>query len=363
MNKLTKGIITALIIIVIAFVVVYPKLNFAGDDNGQAPAAASGRQQGPLPVSVVVTAPERLESTISVTGSVQANESVALSPEQAGMITRISFREGEYVKKGQALVYLNDEELRAQQERLNYTRKLMEESENRQRRLLEREAISQAEYDIALNEMRTNLADIKVVEAQLAKSVIRAPFNGMIGLRQVSEGSYISPSEQIATLVNLDPVKVEFSVPERYANEVKIGDKISFTRNEQGGGTIRTGEVYAVEPRIDTETRTLRMRAISENKDRKLLPGMFVRITLVLGVNDDALMIPSQAMIAEMEGYKVFVIEDGKAVEKQVKTGMRTDRRVQVISGLNAGDSVLTTGILQVKAGAPVKVTEVINNH
>lgn len=362
MNKRTKGILTALIILVIAFLIIYPKLDLSGADNNKQRAATAGAGQSALPVSVVVATPEKLENTISVTGSVLANETVALSPELAAMITRISFDEGQMVKKGQKLVYLNDEELRAQLERLNYTRKLLEESENRQRRLLEREAISQAEYDVALNEMRTNLADIKVVEAQLAKSVIRAPFNGMIGLRQVSEGSYVTPADQIATLVSLDPVKLEFSVPERYANEVGIGDKISFTRNEQGG-EIRTADVYAMEPRINTETRTLTLRALSENKDRKLLPGMFVRINLVLDVNENAIMIPAQAMIPEMEGYKVYVVEEGKAVEKSVRTGVRTADRVEVIDGLQQGDSVLTTGILQVKAGTPVRVTEVKKNN
>lgn len=361
MNKRTKGILTGLIILVIAFLIIYPKLDLAGADGAAQKPAAAAAAQGPLPVSEAVAIPDRLENTISVTGSVLANETVQLSPELPGMITRITFEEGQMVKKGQPLVYLNDEELRAQLERLNYTRKLLEESENRQRRLLEREAISQAEYDIALNEMRTNLADVKVVQAQLAKSVIRAPFNGMVGLRQVSEGSYVSPADQIATLVNLDPVKIEFSVPERYANEVGVGDRINFSRNEEAGSS-KSAEVYAVEPRIDTETRTLRMRALSENKNRLLLPGMFVRIRLVLDVRENAIMIPAQAMIPEMDGYKVFVVEDGTAVEKRILTGMRTENRVEVTEGLNPGDSVLTTGILQVKAGAPVRVTEVYKN-
>lgn len=362
MNKRTKGILIGLIILVIAFLIIYPKLDLSGAGNAEQRPATVANAGTALPVTVVVAEHQRLENTISVTGSVLANETVQLSPELPGMITRITFTEGQMVKKGQPLVYLNDEELKAQMERLNATRKLFEESEARQRRLLEREAISQAEYDIALNEMRTNLADIKVVEAQLSKSIIRAPFDGMVGLRMVSEGAYVTPADQIATLVNLDPVKLEFSVPERYANEVGVGDRINFSRNEQGGPSSRMADVYAIEPRIDTETRTLRMRALTENKDRLLLPGMFVRIKLVLDVQENAIMIPAQAMIPEMEGYKVFVVENGKAVEKSVRTGKRTENRVEVTGGLNPGDSVLTTGILQVKAGAPVRVTEVYKN-
>lgn len=359
MNKLTKNILIGLIILVVAFLIIYPKLDLSGSDAETQQANAGGAKAGDaLQVSVVVAAPQRLENSIAVTGSVLANESVELSPELAGKITRINFEEGQFVKKGQPLVYLNDDELRAQQERLNYTRKLFEQSENRQRQLLEREAISQEEYDIALNELNTNLSDLKVVEAQLAKSVIRAPFSGIIGLRQVSEGTYVSPADQIATLVNIDPIKIEFSVPERYANEVNVGDNVIFARSE-GAEKEREAKVYAVEPRINTETRTLSMRAITENDTRSLLPGMFVRIKLVLDVNESTLMVPAQSLIPEMDGYKVFVVENGKAVEKRVSTGARTERLVEVMDGLNQGDSVLITGILQVKNGAPVQVTQV----
>lgn len=359
MNKLTKNILIGLIILVVAFLIVYPKLDLSGSETTAQAASAAGKPaEGPLPVAVVVAGPQRLENAVQVTGSVLANESVELSPELAGKITRINFEEGQYVKKGQPLVYLNDDELRARQERLNYTQALFEQSEARQRKLLEREAISQEEYDIALNELNTSLADLKVVEAQLAKSVIRAPFSGMIGLRQVSEGSYVSPADPIATLVSINPVKIEFSVPERYANEVKVGNSILFSRSE-GGENERSAKVYAVEPRINTETRTLTMRALSENDARTLLPGMFVRIKLVLDVNENSIMVPAQSLIPEMEGYKVFVVKNGSVVEKKVSTGIRTETTVEVTDGLQAGDSVLTTGILQVRSGTPVRVSQV----
>ena len=363
MNKLSKRILIGLIVLVVAFIIVYPKLDFGGTEGeAKKASAAAGKAKGPLPVAVIVAAPERLENSILVTGSVLANESVQLSPELAGKITRINFEEGQFVKKGQPLVYLNDDELRARMERLNYSRKLYEDTESRQRKLLEREAISQEEYDRALNELNTNLSDIKVVEAQLAKSVIRAPFSGMLGLRQVSEGTYVSPADPIVTLVNIDPVKIEFSVPERYANEVKVGDNIVFARSE-GAEKERKAKVYAVEPRVNTETRTLSMRALSENKERSLLPGMFVRIKLVMDVNENSLMVPAQSLIPEMEGYKVYVVENGRVVERRVQAGIRTESHVEVTEGLNQGDSVLTTGILQVKSGMPVRVTEVKKNN
>lgn len=362
MNKITKRILTSLIVLVVLFLIIYPKLDFSGGEDQPAAAQTAAGKLAPTPIVIMVTSQQELENTISITGSILANESVDLSPELAGKITRISFEEGQYVKKGQPLLYLNDDEMRAQLERLNYTRKLYEQSESRQRQLLEREAISQEEYDIALNELHTNLSDIKVVEAQIAKSVIRAPFSGVIGLRQVSEGSYVSPADYIATLVNIDPVKIEFSVPERYANEVGIGNDVSFSRSEEAV-INQKGKVYAVEPRIDLETRTLRMRAITQNDDRKLLPGMFVRIKLVLDVNENSIMVPAQSLIPEMEGYKVFVVKDGKAEARKVSTGMRTENQVEITDGLFPGDSVLTTGILQVKSGSPVRVTEVQQNN
>lgn len=359
MNKLTKRIITVIIILIVVFLIVYPKLDLSGSEGEAVAVAAAPAAAGPLQVNVLVTEHQPLENTVTITGSILANESVQLKPEMAGKITRISFGEGEFVQEGQPLVYINRDELEAQLERLNYTRKLNEQNEDRLRKLLEREAISQEEYEIAQNELNTNLADIKVVEAQIEKSVIRAPFSGTIGLREISEGSYVTPGDNIATLVSIDPVKVEFSVPERYANEVSVGDQIAFKRSENAE-KVRTGKVYAVEPRINTETRTLTMRALSENDDRKLLPGMFVRINLVLDVNDNTILVPAQALIPEMNGYKVYVVENGKAVEKRVGTGVRTADRVEVTEGLEPGDSVLTTGILQVKNGAPVEVTEVV---
>lgn len=361
MNKVTKGILTTLIVLVVLFLIIYPKLDLSGSDGKPAAAQAAAAKSAPIPVVVTVTSQQELENTISVTGSILANESVDLSPELSGKITRIRFEEGQYVKKGEPLLYLNDDEMRAQLERLNYTKKLYEQSESRQRQLLEREAISQEEYDIALNELKTNLSDIKVVEAQIAKSVIRAPFSGVIGLRQVSEGSYVSPSDNIATLVNIDPVKIEFSVPERYANEVGVGDDISFSRRDDVL-VDQKGKVYAVEPRINLETRTLTMRAITQNDERMLLPGMFVRIKLVLDVNKNSILLPAQSLIPEMEGYKVFVVKDGKAESRRVETGMRTDDQVEITGGLVPGDSVLATGILQVKNGSPVRVTEVQQN-
>lgn len=335
----------------------YPRLDFNGNAEDVASNTNPGASaQAGLPVKVVELKRETLENNLNVTGSLIPNEMVNLRPEVAGLVQRVSFNEGEFVTRGTPLLYLNDDELKAQFDRLEYTKKLYESQENRQKELLSREAISQEEYDIVLNQFNTNLADLRLIEAQLNKMVIRAPFDGVLGLRQVSEGSVIGTADVIASIVNIDPIKIEFSIPERYANEIKNGSKIYFSSNVSADEAI--GTVYAVEPNIDPATRTIKIRAQSPNKARRFLPGMFVRVRLVLSVRDDALLVPSEAVVPELEGYKVFVSKDGVAESRRVTIGQRTDTRVQILDGVQPGELVLTTGILQVREGMPLSVTQ-----
>lgn len=362
MKNQTKIILTLVIVAVIAVIFIYPKRDqiFGGKTAGPAPTQQPGGpgQGEPLPVNVVEIRPERLENNLSITGTIIPNETVNLRSEISGLVKRISFREGEFVKKGTPLVYLNDDELKAQYQRLEYTKKLFESQENRQKQLLAKEAISQEEYDIVLNQYNTNLADLRLVEAQLSKTVIRAPFDGVLGLRMISEGSVIGTADVIASIVNIDPIKIEFSIPERYSNMVTLGSKIYFS-NEAGGKEVE-GTVYAYEPNIDAATRTLKLRATSPNRERAFLPGMFVRIKFILGVEENALMVPSEAIIPELSGYKVFVVNSDKKVEeRQVSIGTRTDKFVQIVNGLKEGDLVLTTGVLQARTGMPVNYTKI----
>jgi len=364
MKKQNKIIVSILIVAVIAVIFIYPRRDqiFGGNSQGPVPSMSQGPggsgQGQPLPVRVVEIRPQQLENNLSVTGTIMPNETVNLRTEISGLVKKIAFREGEFVKKGTPLVYLNDDELRAQYQKLEFTKKLFESQENRQKQLLAKEAISQEEYDIVLNQFNTNLSDLMLVEAQLNKTIVIAPFDGVLGLRQISEGSVIGTNDIIASIVNIDPIKIEFSIPERYANMVKVGSKIFFS-NEAGGQEVE-GTVYAYEPTIDAGTRTLKLRATSPNRNRSFLPGMFVRIKFVLGVEENALMIPSQSLIPELNGYKVFVVNnEGKVEERQVSIGTRTESDVQIINGLKEGDLVLTTGVLQVRTGMPVNYTKI----
>ncbi|MCF1752008.1 efflux RND transporter periplasmic adaptor subunit [Mariniradius sediminis] len=365
MKKQTKVILTVAIVLVLAFIFLYPRwgqITGSGPSSGPAAGPSAGGPGGggaqPLPVNVVQVAPKVFENNLSVTGTIIPNETVNLRTEISGLVTKVSFQEGQFVKKGTPLLYLNDDELRAQLQKLEFTKKLFESQENRQKQLLEKEAISQEEYDIVLNQFNTNLSDIKLLQVQLNKTVVRAPFDGVLGLRQISEGSVIGPNDIIASIVNIDPIKIEFSIPERYASEVKVGSKIYFT-NDAGGENVE-GTVYAFEPNIDAGTRTLKIRAQSPNSNRAYLPGMFVRIKYVLGTLANAYFVPAEAIIPELNGYKVYVVNaENKVEDRQVSIGTRTEREVQIVDGLKEGDLVLTTGVLQARQGMLVNYTKI----
>src|SRR5690554_2145648 len=357
MKRQTKIILIVGIALVVAVTFFYPRLDLFADKDQPVAANNTAGSSGPLPVEVVQIQPQKWEKNLSVTGNGIPNEALELRAGTSGLVTEITYKEGEVVKKGTQLVYLNDDELTAQKDRLNYTRKLYEGQENRQKQLLEREAISQEEYDIVLNQFNTNVADINLIDALIRQTVIRAPFDGVIGLRQISEGSVITPADIIVNVVNIDPIKIDFSIPERYANIVKQGSRITFTNAAVEGESV--GQVYAIAPNIDAATRTLQLRAISPNKDRKFLPGMFVGVKLNLNVNEEALMVPAESLIPELDGYKVFVANGDNVIEEvKVSIGIRTERAVQVTDGLKAGDLVLTTGVIQAKPGMAVNITK-----
>lgn len=356
MNKNVKTALTVIIILGVLFLIALPKLSFLNKEDLTDASTSQGSASG-IPVEVMSVTPTLLDNSINITGTVLANESIEVTSELPGKISGIYFKEGDKVQKGDLLVKINDEELRAQLEKLKYTRKLNEDTEVRMRQLLERDAISQEEYDIALTGSQTAAADIKVLEAQIAKATIRAPFTGIIGLRYVSEGSYLAPASVIASLYSVDPAKIEFSVPGRYGNAVSKGDKISFLT--EGSDEVFSGEVYAIEPKIDPVTRTLLVRALSPNKERKLIPGQFIRIALILETKQDAIMIPTMAVVPEANDHLVYVVRDGKAEAVKINIGFRGAQRVEVLSGLSVGDTVVVSGIQQIKEGAALRVMAV----
>jgi len=355
---MNKTLVTILIVVVVVFLLALPKLGLFKEDEAIL-STTSQTNVAALTVEAIVVKPTSFDKKLVVTGTIRANESIEMKSEVSGKITGIYFTEGQAVDRGDLLIKIDDAELLAQFEKQKFNKKLNEDNEFRQRKLLEKEAISQEEYDNALNRLNTTTADIQLLEAQLAKTTIRAPFNGFIGFRYVSEGAYISPSVVIATLYSLNPAKIEFSIPAKHASKVSVRSKIFFTI--ESDTTHFSGVVYAVEPQIDASTRTLKIRASTPNPKGKMLPGQFVTIQLVLEHLANSIMVPTEAVVPEQEGNKVYILENGKAKEAKVSAGERTERTLEILSGLNVGDTVLTTGILQLRKGLPVNVTRITN--
>ncbi|WP_207429118.1 efflux RND transporter periplasmic adaptor subunit [Pedobacter sp. SYSU D00535] len=351
-----KHIIYAVLIIGFGSLIVYRISKNSGDDKGgkMAGGKPGGPNQPPMRVDGVVISPTRFENTLAVTGSIDPDEQVEIKGDATGLIRAIYFKEGTNVRKGQVLVKIDDSELRAQLAQAVTRQNLAAENERRARLLLEKEAISREEYDASLAELRSQRSQTQLVRAQIAKTVITAPFNGKVGLRQVSVGEYLTPTTAITTLVNINPVKVTFSVPEKYSSQVQVNTEIAFT---VAGSTQKyTARVYAVEPRIEAATRTLQLRARADNSRGTLIPGAFANIVLPLTTIEEAILIPSESIVPVQNGKKVFVTEAGKAKEVMVETSTRTEKDVLVTAGLKPGDTVLTTGVMTLKEGAPVKV-------
>jgi membrane fusion protein, multidrug efflux system len=354
MNKLLKRTLLTLLVLLVLLFLLGRRLGWFEFEQ-QESVVQSARPSG-LPVRALVIKPVDLDNRILTSGTVLPDESVELSSEASGKITAIYFREGERVRKGDLLLTINDADLQAQLQRFKYQEALLVEREFRQRKLLEKEAVSQEVYDRALADLNTNRAEMLMVEAQIAKTRVKAPFDGVIGLRMVSEGSYITPSTRIASLVKMQPVKVEFSIPEQYASDVKPGNQISFTI----GSTKKTYEakVYAVEPIIDQSTRTLRIRAIYPNPGLDVIPGSFATVELVLRTYHEALTIPTEALVPMLGAQMVYLYKNGMAEPVEVQTGIRTSDMIQITSGLNPGDTLITTGILQLRKGMAVVLSE-----
>ncbi len=351
----TKHIFYLSLIVIVVAAVIYRLTQNQGAKAGGGPGGPAGPGGTPITnVNGVVVITESFANSLSVSGSIEANEQVQLRSEISGLVTGIYFKEGSNVSKGQLLVKINDRELQAQLAQALTREKLSSETEFRAGALLKKEAISAEEYDVALADLRSLQSATQLIRAQLAKAQLRAPFSGKIGLRTVSEGEYLTPTTPIANLVNINPVKITFSVPEKYAGQIKLNSKISFT--VAGSNKKYEAQVYAIEPSIDLSTRTLQLKARADNPRGDLLPGSFADITLPLSNVEDAILIPTEAIIPVLKGKKVFITDKGKAKEVMVETGTRTDKSVLITSGLNAGDTVLTTGMMSLKPEAPVKV-------
>jgi len=354
MSRSRKHVVYGAVAFALLLVAAIPKLKvFQGNSGPENPGTRSDNR---IAVNAHVVKTEQLDDRIFTSGTLLANDEVELRSELTGKAIKIYFEEGSRVAAGQLLVKINDAELQAQLQREKYRQELGMQREERQRQLLKGNLVSQETYDVALNELNTIKAGIELINAQIEKTEIRAPFAGQIGLKYVSDGSYITPSTRIATLQSTNPVKVDFSIPEKYAGEIRRGAKVTF--GIQGLKSTYQGTVYAIEPRIDQVTRTVQIRATSPNPNGELIPGAFAEVELVLRTIPAALTLPAQALIPELSGHKIFLYRGGVVEIRAIEIGIRTSSTVQITKGVQPGDTVLTSGILQVRPGSPVNIVQ-----
>ncbi|HQN98467.1 MAG TPA: efflux RND transporter periplasmic adaptor subunit [Bacteroidales bacterium] len=364
-RRIIRISMTIAAVVVILLLVFYPKIkplwNRAPNDSQLMPRRGLGKGNQPLLASGYVVVPVQMQEMIRSTGTLLPDEEVELSFEAQGKLVGIYFDEGRRVKKGELLAKLNDAPLQAQLLKLQAQHKLTEEKLFRQKQLLDRDAISRESYDQVATELQTIEADIKLLEARIAETELRAPFDGIIGLRLISEGAYATTQTPIARLVKISPLKLEFSIPERYAGNVSPGFPVKFSID--GISKEFQAEVYAVEPKVEINTRTIVVRAFYPNKNEELKPGRFTSVILILSQLNNAIAIPTQALIPEMDGEKVFVYRNGKAEKIKVTTGLRTESQIEIKSGLKFGDTLLTTATLQLRQGLPVKLDTLVKNE
>lgn len=338
--------------IVIIGLLIGAKLLFFPGKAGAPKGGPKGK--GPVPVQVHVVNPAELSRTIQSPGVLQGAESVELMPEASGRIVSISFSEGKRVEKGQLLVKLNDADLQAQLKKAELQTQLQEAKTARLRKLEAIKGVSAEELEAAENLLATLSAERDLLNAQIRKTEVRAPFSGTIGLRSVSEGAWVGPGTRIATLVEDKSLKLSFSVASRYAGMISEGALVKF--RQSGDTTLHSARIYAREAQASEGSRMMLYRAQVESANAKLLPGKAVEVKIPLSTQADAILIPTQSIVPVLKGQKVFVVKNGKADEVQVTTDYRTESLIEVTQGLQPGDSVVTTGLLSLKKGAEVKV-------
>jgi membrane fusion protein (multidrug efflux system) len=359
MTKKTKIILISAIILLIIGMAFFPKikrylLSNNSDTDSITDTRTSSQRRTPLNVNGKILKYEELEDIFRTKGRLIPDEEVDLSFETSGKIKHIYFKEGSTVKQGDLLAKVNDEPLQAELKKLEAQLPLAEGRVLRQKTLLEKDAVSQEAVESVTTELEKLKADIQLVKTRIAQTELRAPFDGIIGLRFVSEGSFVSPTSIISKLTKVSPLKIEFSVNERQANEIKNGCKLNFTVDNSFN--VYSATVYAVESRLDETTLSLKVRAIYPNSKNELMPGQSASIELQLREIRNALVVPSLSSIAEMGQDFVYVYKNGKAHQVIVEKGLRTASSVQITRGLNAGDTIITSGVMQLREGMEVNI-------
>ncbi|TAH12250.1 MAG: efflux RND transporter periplasmic adaptor subunit [Sphingobacteriia bacterium] len=329
-------------------------LIFSCKQKKEAPAQSAKPQSVPI-VDVIIAGGSTISNTVEVSGAVIPNETVSINSEISGRLTYLNIPDGGNVSQGSVLAKINDADLQASVSKTKVLLDMAQKTEQRLKKLISINGINQADYDLALNQVNGFKADLAVTQAQIDKTIIKAPFSGVLGLRQVSPGAYVTPATVLTTLQQVDKVKIDFNVPESYTGLIKKGRMVTIQTNE--ADTKRKAEIVATDPQLNATTRNLKVRAVLNGSS--LNPGTFVKVLLDNSSGGNAIMVPTNAIIPDARAKKLIVVKDGMGVFVDIETGFRSAGMVEVTKGIKIGDSVVVTGVLFVRPKLPVKVRSV----
>jgi membrane fusion protein, multidrug efflux system len=323
-------------------------------------APAPGRQTGPQVLSLegLVATTKTISAQIEVPGSILANESTEIRPEVSGRVVQLNIKEGAFVSQGTLLAKLYDEDLQAQMKKLEVQLKIADQTEKRQSQLLKIQGISQQDYDLSLLQVHNLNADMDIVKTAIRRTEIRAPFSGKLGLRNISPGAYVTPTTIATTISQVNQLKLQFSIPEKYGAQLKNGQNIDFTID--GVEKKFSASIIATESGITENTRSLAVRALIKNKDESLLPGAFAKVKLKLEKSEDAIMIPNSSVVPQGRSKFIYLYKNGKAKQTEITTGVRDSTNIQALSGIDKGDTVITSGLLYLRPDVDVKLTKLV---
>ena len=331
-------------------------------DSKRKKDAAAQQKAGPRPPARVdgfIVQTETVSESIEVPGTIVADASTEIHPEVSGRIVSLNVKEGAYVSKGAVLAKLYDADLQAQRRKLEVQLKMAQQTEERYNQLQKIGGISKQDYDVTALQVSNIRADLAIVNTEISRTVVRAPFSGKLGLKATSIGAYVTPQSIITTIQKTNGLRIDFNVPEKYTGAIKKGQYVNFT--VEGNDRMYTAVVMATESGIAETTRSLTIRAQVKGDETGLIPGGFAKVRLAFEPNQNALMIPTQAVIPQSRGKKVYVFRGGTAEFVDVETGVRDSSNIQIISGLNKGDTVIVTGLLSLKPDAKVNIRQIVN--
>jgi len=309
-------------------------------------------------VDVIIAKPQTVSNIIEANGTVVANEFVELHPEATGRITYLNVPEGKYITKGTVIARINDADLIANLNKSKASLKLAQDYVDRLKPLLSVQGVNQADYDLAVNTVISTKADIEYTQALIDKTVIRAPFDGVVGLRQVSIGAYVSNSDVIATMQQVHNLKMDFTLPEEYVKYISTGSTVQVALDALNDTLKHNATIIAIEPQANTITRNLKVRAILQDKT-KANPGAFTKVYILQGESKQGILVPGNCIIPSDINKQLILVKNGNAQFTDVTTGVRLQTNVEITSGVNQGDTIIVTGVLFAKDKKPVSVRKV----